>query len=200
MRLLDAYTKLLTLNQVFLRTQDAAACLAVSNGHASQLLKRMQKTGLIQHVQHNLWGFRETIDLWELPEYLTHPYPSYISLQSALYYHGMISQIPSVLYVASVAKTKRYETSLGVVSVHHVAADLFCGFDYLRENSIKIAVPEKALFDCFYLSATKTQLFANLPELELPPQFNIKKMRQWTKNITSNRLKTIMEKKIAAIR
>lgn len=82
-----------------------------------------------------------------LPEYLTNPFPSYVSLQSALYYHGMISQIPTIVFAVSISRTKKYETPLGVVSVHHVNPSFFFGFKSMGSRIAKMATPEKALID-----------------------------------------------------
>ena len=51
-----------------------------------------------------------------------------MSLQSALYLHGMISQVPTVTYAVSLARTRRFVTTLGTVSVHHVQPPFFFGF------------------------------------------------------------------------
>ena len=83
----------------------------------------------------------------------------------------MISQIPNIIYAMSLARTKRYKTPLGDVSIHHVDPHFF-GFFERYNDAINIAIPEKALIDIFYLHQTKTKLFNRLPELEKPAQFN----------------------------
>ena len=42
-------------------------------------------------------------------------------LPSALYRHAMISQLPSVIYVASLARPQRIKTTFGTFSIHRVA-------------------------------------------------------------------------------
>jgi hypothetical protein len=113
-----------------------------------------------------------------LPERLTAPQPAYVSLQSALYHHGMISQIPSSVYAISLARSRRYMTPLGVVSIHHVAPEFFFGYETLGENGIRMACPEKALLDVFYLTPARSRLFCQLPEVEKPDNFNIAAARQ----------------------
>lgn len=56
-------------------------------------------------------------------EYLTGPFPSYVSPQTALFYHEMISQIPHIIYAVSLARTRQYKTPLGNVSIHHLQPD-----------------------------------------------------------------------------
>jgi hypothetical protein len=86
----------------------------------------------------------------------------------------MISQIPVPVYAVSLARTRRYVTPVGVVSIHHVAPDFFFGFETRGENNIRMARPEKALLDFFYLAPTRTRLFCSLPEVERPNRFDVK--------------------------
>jgi len=48
-----------------------------------------------------------------LLEFLTAPFPAYVSLQSALYLHGMISQVPALTYAVTLARSRRLATPLG---------------------------------------------------------------------------------------
>lgn len=104
----------------------------------------------------------EQIDPLMLLEYLTVPFPCYISLQRALYYHGIITQILEVVYAVSIARTKKYYTSIASVSIHHIQPDFFFDYEVVGKLAIKIATPEKALADICYLSAAKTRLFCSL--------------------------------------
>ena len=129
-----------------------------------------------------------------LPVYLTAPFPSYVSLQSALFYHGMISQIPSVTYVVSIARTRFYRTALGDVSIHHVAPEFFFGFERVNEHNAWMATPEKALLDVLYLRPTKTRLFSALPELTFPKHFSPKRARAVLKRIPSLNRRTLVQR------
>jgi hypothetical protein len=73
-------------------------------------------------------------------------------------------------YVVSLARSARVDTTLGTCSVHHVQPAFFDGFAVL-DSGIELALPEKALIDCLYLSPTRGRLFASLPEVELPRGF-----------------------------
>ena len=64
-----------------------------------------------------------------------------MSLYSALQYHGIIEQIPSVVYAVTTGRTQRIETPA--------------------------ATPEKALVDTLYLRPARSNLFRKLPEAEL---------------------------------
>jgi hypothetical protein len=180
-------------------TSDAAAVLRLSVPAASSTLRRLASSGLVTPIRRGLWAFAERPDPLALAEYVTAPYPSYVSLQTALYRRGMVSQIPSMIYLVSLARTGRIETAVGTYSVHHLPPELFGGFEYDPTSGVKLARPEKALFDFLYLSPTRSRLFANLPELELPRGFRRSEVRAWAKRITSARLRAIVLRKLEEV-
>lgn len=199
MKLLDAQQKLLSLKQPVLETQDAAACLKISIIHASQIMNRLAKAGIFVKIAKGKWATSSTLDPFILAQYLTSPFPAYISLQSALYHHGMISQIPNVIYAISLARTKKYKTSYGDFSVHHIIPELFFDYDYIPKTQICIASPEKALFDVFYLNPSENRLFRSLPELEIPKNFKVRKLLEWAKKIKSKQRRTIIQKNVTKL-
>lgn len=199
MKLINAYVKLLSLHQSVIQTSDISASLNVPLAHASQIAGRLQEAHFFVQLKRGQWAISNQIDPLIIPEYLTAPFPSYISLQSALYHHGMISQISAVVYAISLARSNRFETPLGTFSIHHMRSDFFFGFDLIEKSNIKMASPEKALLDIFYFSPTNTLLFKSLPELELPPTFKIAAARRMIKKIKSSRLRTIVSKRFETV-
>jgi predicted transcriptional regulator of viral defense system len=193
----EALSRLQDLRAPVVTTADGATLLGVSVDAANKTLKRLAKVGLILPLRHDLWSVGKTIDPLLLPDYVTAPYPSYVSLQSALYLHGMISQIPQVTYVVSLKRTQRIRTSVGTLSIHRVAPSFFGGFEILG-SGVKLATPEKALLDVFYLSGTRSRLFATLPELELPRGFRFREARSWLERIPSKRLRTVAATRLEA--
>jgi hypothetical protein len=187
LRLIDVHARLRKLDVPVFRTSDAAAVLGIDNPHASQLLGRLATSDHLARLGRGRWGFKDRIDPLSLPEYLTAPFPSYVSLQSALYLHGMISQIPAVLYAVSPARTRMYRTVLGTVSVHHIDPGFFFGYQPVAHGRAKIATPEKALIDFLYLGQAKSRLFRSLPELELTGEFKVEDARGMIAKISSIR-------------
>jgi predicted transcriptional regulator of viral defense system len=154
-----------------LTTADAAAVFGLTIAAASHTLRRLAAAGLVTPVRHALWALGDPPDALSLAGYVTAPYPCYVSLQTALYQHGMIAQIPAMIFLVSLARTARVETKLGTYSIHHVHADLFGGFVHNPVSGSDLASPEKALVDFLYLSPARSRMFAALPELELPRGF-----------------------------
>lgn len=179
-------------------TADAAAALGLSVAAASQTLTRLARAGLIRSVRHGTWWLEDNLDLLRLPEYLTAPLPSYVSLQTALHRRGLIEQIPEVVYVVSLARTQGVKTKVGSFSIHHIAPELFGGFDE-TERGAKLATSEKALFDFAYLSGGRSRLFTSLPEMELPRGFRHEELARWLAKVPSASRRTFTEEKLSAL-
>lgn len=190
-----ALVELRRLGTPVVRTSDAAALLGISVPAAAMMLRRLAQSGLAAPLRKGLWSLRERVDPLVLADYLTAPYPSYVSLQSALYLHGMIEQIPATTFVVTAGRSQRIRTAVGRFSVHRIAPELFGGFE-IDEAGVKLATPEKALVDVFYLSATRRRLFAALPEVELPRRFRVQAARSWIERIPSQRLRTIAQARL----
>jgi len=197
MRLTDVLARIKKFPYHVFSTADIVACLDLNKTHASKILMRLEDAGHLVRIKRGLWTFPEGLDPLALPQHLTAPFPSYVSLQSALYYHGMISQIPAVTYVVSLARTREYATPLGAFSIHHVSPSFFFGYESVGTSGIKMATPEKALLDFFYLRPAKSGLFRALPELELPPGFSPKKARHMLRKVAHPRRK-ILERAFSA--
>jgi predicted transcriptional regulator of viral defense system len=194
----EALAKLQSLNQLLFETRDVAALLGVKGSNATQIASRLAKAGFLVKLARGKWALRNA-NRFAIAEHLTSPFPAYISLQSALYHHGMISQIPAVTYAVSLARPRRYETPLGVFSIHHVEPPFFFGYAPDEAGSAKIAVPEKALVDFFYLRPTRTRLFVDLPEVEFPKRFDWKLARSMAGKIENRSRRALVEQSLASM-
>lgn len=76
--------------------------------------------------------------------------PSYLSLESALYRHGILSQAPYPLTCVTTRLPREFRTSFGVVQYRQIKKGYFFGFT--KENGYFLAEPEKALVDFLYLN------------------------------------------------
>ncbi len=191
----EAFARLQRLKIPVVATADAAAALGQSTYAASKTLSRLAESGLVTAVRHGTWWVGASPDPYRLPEYLTAPMPSYLSLQTALHLRGMVEQIPEVFYVVSLARTKRIATSPGVFSVHHIAPELYGGFEETT-GGVKLATAEKALFDLAYLSGGRSRLFTAVPELEIGKKFRWLELRRWVGRIPSARARTLVEERL----
>jgi|SRR6185436_1048321 len=80
--------------------------------------------------------------------------PSYVSLERALAFHGLIPEAVPVVQSVTRARPMVFETAAGTFQYRHVKQSWFFGYreTELASGSALIAVPEKALLDVVYLS------------------------------------------------
>lgn len=193
MQLINAYQLLKKTNRQVFHTGDVASILNITPGAASQISIRLRNQGFVVSLKKGLWCISEGIDPLFIAEELVAPFPSYLSCQTALYYHNMIDQIPSVIYSVTPGRTKTFKTTIGSYSFHHLDPSFFFGYDTIGKQQIKMASPEKALLDFFYLQPGKSPLFRALPELEIPPQFSWEKTWDMLDKIKHPRIKTLIK-------
>jgi predicted transcriptional regulator of viral defense system len=171
-------------------TGEAAAALDISVSQASRLLRSLEATGLARHVRYGLWIVgTDPVDPRALIEEITRPHPAYVSFTSALSAHGMIDQVPREISVASLGSAKRVATELATFAVHHLPPALFGG--WVERDGVKLARPEKALFDLAYVSAVHSGRPRRIPELELPGHFDRTELDRWLARIESRRIRTL---------
>jgi hypothetical protein len=134
----------------------------------------------------------------QLVPWLTAPYPSYVSLWSALHAHGMLAQVPRETHVVSLGRPARIATPIGTLVIHRIAPEVFGGYE-TGDGGIVLASPTKAIFDLAYLSATHGRQFRLLPELELGPGYQAGEARSWASKIPSGRVRTVTLDRLQAI-
>ena len=109
---------------------------------------------------------------------------AYVSLISALHLHGLIEQIPLVIFAVTTGPTRVRKTSVGTYSYHRIHPRLFEGFDwYGKRQDFLVATPEKAVVDSFYLSSRRGKRFGSFPEIDLQARFSFKRAIEFAKRI-----------------
>jgi predicted transcriptional regulator of viral defense system len=180
-------------------TRDISALLRVSPANASVLLSRLASRGFVRRLTRGRWSIGAQSSQGQLAEQVAAPAPAYVSLQSALFRHGLIEQIPEVLYAVTLGRARRVKTPSATVSLHRIPPILFGGYD-MADDGTKTATAEKALFDLLYLSPSRSRLFASLPEIELPRSFRWPEVARWAKRIAGKSRRTFVERRIAELR
>jgi predicted transcriptional regulator of viral defense system len=122
-------------------------------------LSRWRQTGKICQLRRGLYSLAP-------PFKKVNPHPfvvanrmlpaSYVSLQSALAYYGMIPEYVPVTTSVTTKRPTHWETPIGIFSFRHIQVDFFDG-DRLENigegQQAFIANPEKALLDLIYLES-----------------------------------------------
>jgi len=100
-------------------------------------------------------------DTFEIANFLYQP--SYISLETALNYWGILSQFPFEVSSVTPKKTVKKIIEGKIYTYSHITSKYFGMF--VKKNGSLIASPEKALFDQFYL-VSKGIKVANFDEYD----------------------------------
>lgn len=189
-----AYATLRRLAGV-ITTREAAAALRTSSSAASRTLRTLERQGLVRRIRHGAWTTAPELgDPRRIVPDLARPYPGYVSFDSALAARGVIDQIPREIAVASMAKSRRINTALGVFVIHHLPPELYGG--YVDWNGIPMATIEKALFDECYVAAASGHPRRRLPELDLPSGFSPRQLHSWIARVRSPRLRTLIARAV----
>lgn len=133
-------------------------------------LSRFSQKKLITKIKRELYCFDPAlIDELVLANKLYQP--SYISLETALNYYGMIPDIPQSLTSVAVTTTKKIDNQFGSFHYIKIKQSLFFGFTSVRSSRsssyYKLALKEKALLDYLYVRKLHniTDLRLNLGEI-----------------------------------
>ncbi len=147
-------------------------------------IKRAVQAGYLVRVKRGLYYLSSRL----VPEQ-PHPFelaqliygPSYISLESALSYHGLIPEAVHTITSATTKRNKEFHTPLGAFSYHRLPIDnFFIGVAQIKENNCRffMASPWKALLDYIYcykknwqnLDPVQESLRIELEDLPILPQ------------------------------
>ena len=110
-------------------------------------LYRLVKRGHLLSVKRGLYAFdKNKVDELELAGKLYSP--SYISLETALNYYGIIPDIPIAVRSVTPITTKKFQTTMGDYYYSKINSKLFFGY---FQAPYTIAHKEKALLDYFYI-------------------------------------------------
>ena len=136
----------------------------VSNPGAVEVqISRWQKTGKLIQLKRGVYLLSESYRKTDISEYYIASVlkkPSYLSLEKALEYHGMIPEAVRVFTSVTTKSPTSFTSKLGTFDYRHIKNSLFWGYDSMELNkqTVFIASPEKALLDFLYLKKVKVSL------------------------------------------
>jgi len=140
----------------FFSKEEVARTLGISRNSAGVLCTRYVKKGLLTRLKRDVYARTETLrnlqemDLFRIANFFQ--VPSYISLTTALSYHGMTTQVQrNVFESICIKRSKTFHRGGFVFRYIKIDPKLYAGFE--REKGVFIASPEKAVMDCFYLAS-----------------------------------------------
>lgn len=146
--------RLLTYPRPYLTDAELAALLDGTQDSRYSKVKRMLAQNKLLHIRRGLYcitdeiGYGKKPNSFELAQYIYGP--SYISLESALSFHGLIPEAVFTTTSVSNKRSKEFETPLGLFSFQQVHfLDLYTAVDLIKENGYQffMAKPWKAICD-----------------------------------------------------
>lgn len=143
---------------------DAKKIFCVDNKNTLyKFLQRLEKRKIIERVMNGKYIFtlREATD-FSIANFIDTS--SYISLESALSFYGIIAQFPYTLTSVTFDKPKRIIFREKEYEFNHIDTEYYFGF--IKKNNFLIASPEKAVLDELYF-ISKNLRRINLKELDL---------------------------------
>jgi predicted transcriptional regulator of viral defense system len=136
------------------RTVDFATLLSRSMPSVRVELSRLVTRGMLSRVAKGLYPNPYNPPTpEELATVLTSP--AYVSMESALARHGILSQSPFTLTLVTTGSTGTMDAMNTRFEYHHLQSAWFVG--YRRHDTYDMAEPEKALCDLVYLRYRRTR-------------------------------------------
>lgn len=154
-----------------------------------QRLSEWQKKGYVKKVINKYYLFADLeIDESVLFIIANKIYdPSYISFEMALSYYDLIPETVYQITSASSRKTQTFKTDIASFSYRKIKPELMFGYTLQKfgSHNFKIAGPEKAVLDFFYLNS-RLKSESDFEELrinadEFRKQVNIGKLKKYLK-------------------
>lgn len=118
-------------------------------------LKNWVNKGYLTMLRRGLYIISEAKNAIDSMAFATKIYaPSYVSLETALSFYGIIPEAVFTVTSVTTRKTKEFKTPVGNFSYQKIKKESFGGFETKKQDttSFNLALPEKALVDFFYLN------------------------------------------------
>ena len=187
------------INRPIFSSREIATLRRGSLSSTSQSLSLLSEQGVVKKITRGIWGLptHPNFSPFIVVPFLTPKQRVYVSFLSAMHLHGLIEQIPQVIYVATTGRGRIINTSVGTYSFHQLDFKLFDGFEwYGKRHDFLIAYPEKALIDSLYISSRKGKRFGLFPELDLGSDFSFDRAKEWADLIPDKRIRIYVFKKL----
>lgn len=161
----------------------SSTCLRMDS--TARSLKRYTNLGLVTKITRGIWANTKHpyFSAYSLVPLLLESEQGYVSFLSALHRHGVISQIPQKIFVATTGHTRRLNTPVAYFDFIQINPRYHqYGTEWLSgKSNYSLATAEKALLDCLYLSTRKGRRFLKFPELDF-------------QNFTKKKFKVLLQK------
>ncbi len=123
--------------------------------------------------------------------------PSYVSLQSAMGFHGLIPESVPVTTSITTGRPGEFSTPLGIFVFRHIQKSLFQGFREIgvgARQTAYVATPEKALLDLLYLEkGSDSAAYITELRLEFDEGLDLEKFEHLSRIFGTGKVRRAME-------
>ncbi len=135
-------------------------------------------------------------------------YPSYVSFERALAWHGLIPEAVTVVTSVTTSRPRVVENAMGTFRYRHIHRRLFWGYETVthQQHTCIIALPEKAILDLFYFQSgistperIREMRFQNLDRLDsdrlqaFAKRTGVKKLQESVPSLLTHRSESLRE-------
>jgi predicted transcriptional regulator of viral defense system len=173
---------------IIFTTRDFANYNNISMPAASKRLLRMADKEQLTRITKGLWANTSHPHFHPLAcvPYLLDKEQGYVSFLTALHLHGLLSQIPKTIQIATTGHARTLDSPVGHYEFLQLKPELMKQGTKWSDTHLPylIATAEKALIDTLYLSTRKNRRFARLPEVEIrQPAFRKREFERLLKQL-----------------
>lgn len=164
-------------------TRDYANYANLSVSAASKKLARLKENKLLTRVTKGVWANTSSPYFHPIScvPCLLGKERGYVSFLTALHFHGLMSQIPKTIQIATTGHSRTLDSTVAHYEFIQVKPELMQQGITWTETQLpySLATAEKALIDVLYIATRKNRRFISLPELTLTADsFSKNKFRQ----------------------
>lgn len=158
-------------------------------------LSEWTRQGKIMPLRRGLYTVAEPYQFTQLHPFVIANHlvrDSYVSLQMALSYYGLIPDHVAVITNVTSGRSNGWENHYGRFEYHHIQPSFFTGahlWQLTATQSAWIATPEKALLDLIYLTpGGDSSDYLHALRLQNLDQFDLQAFYQWVKLLDKPKL------------
>ncbi|MFA5776780.1 MAG: hypothetical protein WC988_04485 [Patescibacteria group bacterium] len=153
-------------------------------------IKRLKDRGLIKQVKKGYYALaNEEINKFEYSNILYTP--SYISLDSALNYYGIIPQVPLSVTAITLKRAKSVDHEGVAYEYFHISSKYYWGYENI--GNVLIADREKSLVDKVYFESFKSDLQTNFMDELTLEDVSKEKLLGYASKIQNKAFNNLME-------
>jgi hypothetical protein len=167
-------------------------------------LSKWKKKGLVRPLRRGLYVLgRAERQIEPSRFYLANQMylPSYVSLESALAFYGMIPEFVGATTSVTPRKTARFENDFGIFTYQRIEPKAYGCFESMKDSqdlTVLVALPEKALVDFFYLNLadftpSNPEVFSESYRFQNCENLKPKNLREFAERFESKKLSGVVE-------